>query len=303
MNYKKISLFLLITFALSWSVSLLMYGFNISYTAPVAKIIVALFYMPAPAVSAIIVQKYLYKGKLSDYQLSLRGLSFKWLLLAPVVTLWIILVSLLLNYLLGNVLGIQPFGYVDFSKGALVEKLAALANIPIQESQIPISTGMIFIIGLLSGVTLGGITNFPFALGEELGWRGFLLNETRALGYVKSSLLIGIIWGVWHTPLIIQGHNYPGYPYAGVAMMVLFTTGLSFLMSYLRHKANSLWSAVLLHGMINATASLVSLFTYHANPLVGSVAGISGIFSILLLVATTLLFDKSIIKRTEKLVW
>src|SRR5699024_8144281 len=68
---------------------------------------------------------------------------------------------------------------------------------------------------LLAGQSLiGGITvNAVLGFGEEIGWRGFLLREFRALGFWKASLLIGFIWGLWHAPLIIfAGHNYPSTP-------------------------------------------------------------------------------------------
>src|SRR5690625_5122017 len=70
-------------------------------------------------------------------------------------------------------------------------------------------------IWLLAGQSLiGGITiNAIFAFGEEIGWRGFLLREFQLLGFWKASLLIGIIWGVWHEPLILFArHNYSCTP-------------------------------------------------------------------------------------------
>ncbi len=58
--------------------------------------------------------------------------------------------------------------------------------------------------------------------GEELGWRGFLLKQCSYMDFWKMSLVIGIIWGLWHAPIIIQGYNYPQNPVIGVFMMIGF---------------------------------------------------------------------------------
>ena len=64
------------------------------------------------------------------------------------------------------------------------------------------------------------------AFGEEYGWRGYLQSELFKLGRVRGVLLLGVIWGAWHWPLILMGYNYPGYPLLGVVLMTLYITGL-----------------------------------------------------------------------------
>jgi membrane protease YdiL (CAAX protease family) len=61
---------------------------------------------------------------------------------------------------------------------------------------------------LIAGVTINAVSGF----GEELGWRGFLQRELVHLGFWKSSICVGLIWGLWHAPLILQGHNHPSHP-------------------------------------------------------------------------------------------
>ena len=53
--------------------------------------------------------------------------------------------------------------------------------------------------GLLAGLTINAVAGF----GEELGWRGFLQNEFRYMSFWKSSIVIGMIWGVWHAPITL----------------------------------------------------------------------------------------------------
>ena len=70
---------------------------------------------------------------------------------------------------------------------------------------------------------LGPLVFFVFSLGEEIGWRGFLLPRLMPLGKVKAYIILGIIWGLWHGPIIYAGFNYPGYPIGGIAMMCALT--------------------------------------------------------------------------------
>jgi hypothetical protein len=57
------------------------------------------------------------------------------------------------------------------------------------------------------------------AFGEDLGCRGLLLRELEPFGFWRSSVLIGVIWGSWHAPLILHRHNYPEHPWVGVFLM------------------------------------------------------------------------------------
>ena len=102
-------------------------------------------------------------------------------------------------------------------------------------------------------------------LGEEWGWRGYLLPKVAArMKFLPMVLLTGFIWGIWHAPIIVTGHNYgvgyPGYPWAGVGAMCLFCIVGGTLLSYITLKTNSCWPAVLAHGALNGTASIGALF-------------------------------------------
>jgi uncharacterized protein len=49
-----------------------------------------------------------------------------------------------------------------------------------------------------------------FILGEEYGWRGYLLPCALALGEARGTILVGLVWAFWHLPLLLVGLNYPG---------------------------------------------------------------------------------------------
>ena len=109
------------------------------------------------------------------------------------------------------------------------------------------------------------LLNLIPCFGEEWGWRGYLLPKiARRMGFLPAVLLTGLIWGLWHAPIIVAGHNYgmqyPGYPWAGIAAMCAFCIVASALLSYITLKARSCWPAVLAHGAVNGTASVGVLF-------------------------------------------
>lgn len=121
-----------------------------------------------------------------------------------------------------------------------------------EDMHLAVLIGQTLVNGFLAGITI----NTFFALGEEIGWRGFLQQELSHLGIWKSGLLIGFIWGLWHAPLVIQGYNFPQNPLLGVAMMAIATTPLGLIMSFFVVRSKTVMSAGFFHGVFNAVAGL-----------------------------------------------
>lgn len=101
----------------------------------------------------------------------------------------------------------------------------------------------------------------PLTLGEEIGWRGFLFPTLRKLTTSpKAYLLCGLIWGLWHAPVIAIGYNfgtdYPFFPWLGIIGMCFFCFAFGTILSYFTSKSGSIWPAVLGHGANNATTGL-----------------------------------------------
>ena len=115
------------------------------------------------------------------------------------------------------------------------------------------------------------LLNIIPCFGEEWGWRGYLLPKVaQRMKFIPTVLLTGFIWGIWHAPIIVAGHNYgmsyPGYPWWGIIAMCVFCIVVGTLFSYITLKAKSCWPAVFAHGALNGTASIGVLFL--ANPTV-----------------------------------
>jgi membrane protease YdiL (CAAX protease family) len=114
-------------------------------------------------------------------------------------------------------------------------------------------------------------------MGEELGWRGYLLPKLLVLGEIPAMLISGVIWGLWHAPVILQGHNYPEHPLLGVGMMIVFTVLLGIFFSWLYLKTKSPWAPALGHGTVNAVAGLPLLFLTGVDlTLGGALTSVSG---------------------------
>lgn len=128
---------------------------------------------------------------------------------------------------------------------------------------------------LALGVLGGPLLNFIPALGEELGWRGYLLPKLcERLSPRAAVLASGVIWGVWHAPMIALGHNYgvgyAGYPWAGIAMMTLFCVAMGSFLAFLATRTDSVLPCALAHAGLNAMAAAGLLFTVgDSNPFIG----------------------------------
>ena len=125
------------------------------------------------------------------------------------------------------------------------------------------------------GVLLSPILNCLTCFGEEWGWRGYLVPKMHEkLSFIPTVLTTGVIWGLWHAPLTVIGHNYgvgyPGWPFLGIFAMCIFCTVVGTLFSYLTIKAESCLPAVIGHGALNGFVSAAALFSATGgNPFIG----------------------------------
>lgn len=129
----------------------------------------------------------------------------------------------------------------------------------------------IMLLQVIMGIVISPFVNIVNCFGEEWGFRGYLLPKLlQRFSVIPAVLLNGAIWGIWHAPLIVMGHNYgvgyPGFPYVGIFAMCLFCMIIGTILSYVTIKTNSCVPAILGHGMINGFASIGIYFTSLENP-------------------------------------
>ncbi len=95
----------------------------------------------------------------------------------------------------------------------------------------------------------------PF-FGEEFGWRAYMTPKLEELMPMPAALVVGgILWGVWHAPFTVQGHNfgldYKGFPYLGIIVMCVFCTATGAFFTLLTKRTNSVIPAAIAHGINN----------------------------------------------------
>lgn len=127
------------------------------------------------------------------------------------------------------------------------------------------------VLQFVTGILLAPFINAVNCFGEEWGWRGYLLPKMlKQLSVVPTLLICGVIWGLWHAPLTILGHNYgvgyPGFPFTGILMMCVFCVVIGIIFSYVTIKTQSCIPAVMGHGLINGFASIGVCFSSVENP-------------------------------------
>jgi membrane protease YdiL (CAAX protease family) len=123
------------------------------------------------------------------------------------------------------------------------------------------------ILNFFIGIVIATLT---FSLGEELGWRGYLLPQLLSVGWTRAFVLVGLIWAAWHMPLIFLT---PLYHSAGNRLIVLplfvaTIVAASFFFGYLRVWTGSVWPASIAHSSHNAAWSTLAAFTVTSNPVV-----------------------------------
>ena len=168
---------------------------------------------------------------------------------------------------------------------------------------LPMPIGLLMLVQTVQAFFLAPAMNFITCFGEEWGWRGYLLPKvSKHFSTVPTLLITGIIWGLWHAPLTIIGHNYGlgywGFPFTGIAMMCLFCSVLGVFMSYITLKTGSCIPAILAHGAVNGIAAIGIYFTFDGgNPFIGPApTGIIGLIPFILVAIPMVTY----LKRNEK---
>jgi uncharacterized protein len=124
------------------------------------------------------------------------------------------------------------------------------------------------VLGSFQSLTLSLVLTYPVAfvstfilggpLGEEPGWRGFALPRLQRMhGPLVGSLILGILWALWHLPLFWSGvWTPPTIP--NIVMFILMITALTIIMTWVFNNAKgSLLITMLMHASFNTFANRI----------------------------------------------
>ena len=144
------------------------------------------------------------------------------------------------------------------------------------------------VLDIIVAVLMAPLINIIACFGEEWGWRGYMMPKLLGkMKFVPAVVVGGLIWGLWHAPIIAMGHNYgtdyAGAPWAGIAMMCLFCVVLGTLFTWWCIKAGNCWPAIIGHGAINGFAGAPLYFlSDNKLPLLGpTAAGLVGMSALI----------------------
>lgn len=156
----------------------------------------------------------------------------------------------------------------------------SLYRAQLEAQNVPVPAGLAtgVVIQFVIGVVAGPLLNALPSLGEEWGWRGYLVPRlTGTRGVVAGLMLSGAIWGLWHAPLTLLGYNYPNLGAGAALYFTGFCVVAGVVLGWLRLRSGSVWPAVVAHGSLNATAGIVLLVGDVAEPPNLALAGLTGL--------------------------
>lgn len=285
---NKTAVFLSITFSVNLLMVLIFVLSGYEYTGLSATIL-GISYMFVPMVAAFIVEKGIHKQPVRR-TLKISFSFNRWFITGWLLPLVLAILTLGISLLFpGIVFSPDMEGmFKRFEETLNPEQLEQMRQ---AMNLLPVHPFWIGIVqGLIAGITINAVAAF----GEELGWRGFLIAEFKEMSFWKASLWIGFIWGIWHAPVILLGHNYPQHPELGVFMMTAWCILLAPLFTYITIKAKSVIAASILHGTINAFAGVPIMVIMGGDDLLVGFTGLAGFVALFIVLAGFFLFDKHI---------
>jgi membrane protease YdiL (CAAX protease family) len=260
--------YLLLVFGITWPIEIVLLRRYLRGSATYTAILIAVMFIPA--LSALIIRLFIERQGFGDA--GLRWGKGRYYLAA---------------WLLPVLFGAAAMGLTVWLRQAEFDPYMAelMVRIKLQYGSVELPpferTRLYFIIGSLTQVV---ILNLIPCFGEEFGWRGYLLMRLLPLGRARAMVLTGAIWGVWHAPIILQGHNYPQHPLLGVPLMITFCILLGIILGWLRLASGSVFPAAVAHASVNGPGSTALAFLRARSDLTTGLTGLLGQAVILLFV-------------------
>lgn len=270
-NWRGVGCYVVIAYALMWLVCLPLWVTRTSLATLPAQgvILVGMF---TPALASFLVCRFV------DHTPWLRRVGLvPPTLLRPIVMLSLTAFAVVTGCIaaataLGSALGLV---HLD---------LVGLSGITDLEAQLP-STGRplpspltLLLVSVVGTVIAAFSANALAAAGEETGWRGYLLPALLPLGRVRAVVIVGVVWALWHAPIILLGYDYED---AGRAAALVALSGFCILfgtfLAWLRVRSDSVVPAAVAHGTVNGWMRLFPVLVAAGQPVSSVVASPMGL--------------------------
>ena len=259
MNKKNVIKFIGFTYAIAWTIQIIVSLYMVNHPGMTGLLVFQLglaVCMFAPLLAALIA-KADFRGM--GWKPVFKG-NIKWLLFAAYVMVPLMAIGGVLFY------GIFP-NLFDLS-GSMLSAQGAQSGVDLmaklQEAGLDYKTYLLINIG--SAILITPFINIITAIGEEVGWRGYLYPElNKSFSKPKTWIIGGVFWAVFHFPAMLiagyeYGFDYVGSPWLGLLVFTLFCITAGMLEEIVYDKTKCIWYPALLHGSINAIATLPQIF-------------------------------------------
>jgi hypothetical protein len=235
LDLRGIGWFLVLAFAIAWLLELPMLLNGRGLNSPWAMLYSAVNFAPAMATFAVVRWISPVQGVRKSTGIRFGAPGSRWGLYWLFSWLGFIAFGVAAPFV-GALFGLFPTDLADFSLYR-----DSLENAPGGEQFLALgSMETVVLVGLLT-LPLWALLLTPFSLGEEWGWRGYLLPNLLPLGQWPALLISGAIWGMWHAPLIVLGANYPGHPVLGILLMTINCMIVGTILGWTRLATGSIW--------------------------------------------------------------
>lgn len=286
---KKAVIYSVVLCAISW-LAALAFQAVVGTPAPLGYALFGAAYMFLPMIVALAMQLLCKDDKPFDNTLGLLRFRPRWSWLVGVL---LVPATLALCALVGMLFA-EPVSMAESLRmqitaalGDTPEATAALAEI----NKVP---GWVMgVVTIISGLLAGATINAVAAFGEEYGWRYFLVSKLRDKKFLPAALFIGIVWGIWHAPMILLfGHNYPNDRIVGIGMMVILCILLGIIELYFVIKSGSVWPSAIIHGTVNGISGMTLLWFPTGSALTTGMTGVAGFVAMGIIIAVLWLYDR-----------
>ena len=267
MNTKKVVIFSVVTLLLSTLIALVLkFGMGALDNAMISTTIMQMGLMGmmfVPAIVALIVKADFKNMGWNPHPLK----NWFWILFSLVIPIILMGLGAALFFLVFPELFDSKCSYLSETmkerSGQDIEAVLASAGLDMK---------LYVVITVVQCVTLAPFLNMIPALGEEIGWRGFLYPELKKkFGRIGCWIIGGSIWGAFHFGAMIflgyeYGFDYFGAPVLGLVAFALFCILIGMIEELIYSSSKSIWYPALFHGSINAAANLGTMFLSASDP-------------------------------------
>ena len=235
---------------------------------------IAVLYMPVPLYTLLLSRFMLGIPVPFRALLSLRQITVKkYALVAGLFLAWAVL-------MIGSVailgwLWPETFGHLAMTNGHLVHNLEKLIGTSVDTSamNMPPTPLAMLPLGIFGALMAGLTVNAIFAMAEEIMWRGYLAQAFAGRPFCKKYVTIGVLWGLWHIPLIALGYNYgTANALPGSVLFIGFCVVMSLVLGFVVERTRSVWLAAVLHGTFNGFSQVMLLLVVGGSSLLASSA-------------------------------